>query len=177
MAKFNTPPTAQQEEQIIDFSAFVRKYKRYWWLFLLSLVACISLAFLYLRSAQRVYNVKSVVLISQDDNSGGAGTNLLKSMKLMGQGSKVDDEMVVFSSQELCTQVVKQLKLNRSYIEDKGWFKAERDHYNSSPVEIVAPEEFFDTLTTSLKFKIDVDKNGLVDIESKFRKKKMVDRL
>ena len=175
MAKFNTPPTAQQEEQIIDFSAFVRKYKRYWWLFLLSLVACISLAFLYLRSAQRVYNVKSVVLISQDDNSGGAGTNLLKSMKLMGQGSKVDDEMVVFSSQELCTQVVKQLKLNRSYIEDKGWFKAERDHYNSSPVEIVAPEEFFDTLTTSLKFKIDVDKNGLVDIESKFRKKKMVD--
>ena len=118
MAKFNTPPTAQQEEQIIDFSAFVRKYKRYWWLFLLSLVACISLAFLYLRSAQRVYNVKSVVLISQDDNSGGAGTNLLKSMKLMGQGSKVDDEMVVFSSQELCTQVVKQLKLNRTYIED-----------------------------------------------------------
>ena len=175
MAKFNTPPTAQQEEQIIDFSAFVRKYKRYWWLFLLSLIACISLAFLYLRSAQRVYNVKSVVLISQDDNSGGAGTNLLKSMKLMGQGSKVDDEMVVFSSQELCTQVVKQLKLNRTYIEDKGWFKPERDHYNSSPVEIVAPEEFFDTLTTSLKFKIDVDKSGLVDIESKFRKKKIVD--
>ena len=175
MAKFNTPPTAQQEEQIIDFSAFVRKYKRYWWLFLLSLIACISLAFLYLRSAQRVYNVKSVVLISQDDNGNGAGTNLLKSMKLMGQGSKVDDEMVVFSSQELCTQVVKQLKLNRTYIEDKGWFKADRDHYNSSPVEIVAPEEFFDTLTTSLKFKIDIDKSGLVDIESKFRKKKMVD--
>jgi len=175
MAKFNTPPTAQQEEQIIDFSAFVRKYKRYWWLFLLSLVACISLAFLYLRSAQRVYNVKSVVLISQDDNGNGAGTNLLKSMKLMGQGSKVDDEMVVFSSQELCAQVVKQLKLNRSYIEDKGWFKAKRDHYNSSPVEIVAPEEFFDTLTTSLKFKIDIDKEGKVDIESKFRDKKMVD--
>ena len=31
MAKFNTPPTAQQEEQIIDFSSFIRKYKRYWW--------------------------------------------------------------------------------------------------------------------------------------------------
>ena len=175
MAKFNTPPTAQQEEQIIDFSAFVRKYKRYWWLFLLSLLACISLAFLYLKSAQRVYNVKAVVLISQDDNSTGAGANLLKSMKLMGQGSKVDDEMVVFSSQELCTQVIKQLKLNRTYIEDKGWFKAKRDHYNSSPVEIVAPEEFFDTLSTSLKFKIDVNKEGLVDIKSKYRKKLIVD--
>ena len=83
MAKFNTPPTAQQEEQIIDFSAFVRKYKRYWWLFLLSLIACISLAFLYLRSAQRVYNVKSVVLISQDDNGNGLNRPSAVPMRLL----------------------------------------------------------------------------------------------
>ena len=175
MAKFNTPPTVQQEEQIIDFSAFVRKYKRYWWLFLLSLIACIALAYLYLRTAQPVYNVKSVVLVSQDDNANGAGANLLKSMKLMGQGSKVDDEMVVFSSQELCTQVVKTLKLNRSYIEDMGWFKSDRDHYNSSPVEIVAPEELFDTLSSALKFTIDINRQGLVSIKSKKSNKVIAD--
>ena len=175
MANFNTPPTPQQEEQIIDFGAFVRKYKRYWWLFVLSLIACISLAFLYLKAAQRIYNVKSVVLVAQDDTGAGAGATLLKSMKLMGQGSKVDDEMVVFSSQELCTQVVKQLKLNRSYIEDKGWFKPKRDHYNSSPVEILAPEEFFDTLSSPLKFKIDVNKQGLASIKAEKSKKAIVD--
>ena len=175
MANFNTPPTPQQEEQIIDFGAFVRKYKRYWWLFVLSLIACISLAFLYLKAAQRIYNVKSVVLVAQDDTGAGAGATLLKSMKLMGQGSKVDDEMVVFSSQELCTQVVKQLKLNRSYIEDKGWFKPKRDHYNSSPVEILAPEEFFDTLSSPLKFKIDVNKQGLASIKAVKSKKAIVD--
>ena len=175
MANFNTPPTPQQEEQIIDFGAFVRKYKRYWWLFVLSLIACISLAFLYLKAAQRIYNVKSVVLVAQDDTGAGAGATLLKSMKLMGQGSKVDDEMVVFSSQELCTQVVKQLKLNRSYIEDKGWFKPKRDHYNSSPVEILAPEEFFDTLSSPLKFKIDVNKQGLASIKAEKSKKTIVD--
>ena len=175
MANFNTPPTPQQEEQIIDFGAFVRKYKRYWWLFVLSLIACISLAFLYLKAAQRIYNVKSVVLVAQDYTGAGAGATLLKSMKLMGQGSKVDDEMVVFSSQELCTQVVKQLKLNRSYIEDKGWFKPKRDHYNSSPVEILAPEEFFDTLSSPLKFKIDVNKQGLASIKAEKSKKAIVD--
>ena len=174
MAKFNTPPTAQQEEQIIDFGAFVRKYKRYWWLFLLSLIACISLAFVYLKIAKRVYNVKAVVLVAQDDNGAGAGASLLKSMKLMGQGSKVDDEMVVFSSQELCTQVVKQLKLNRSYIEDKGWFKPERDHYNSSPIEVIAPEEMYDTLS-SVKFKIDVDKAGRANIKATSGKHKLAD--
>ena len=167
MAKINTPPTAQQEEQIIDFGAFLRKYKRYWWLFLLSLIACFAFAFAYLKLATRIYNVKSVVLVAQDDNAAGAGANLLKSMKLMGQGSKVDDEMVVFSSQELCTQVVKQLKLNRSYIEDKGWFKPEKDHYKTSPIEVIAPEEFFDTVSSSLKFIIDVDKQGKVDVVAK----------
>ena len=172
MAKFNTPPTAQQEEQIIDFSAFIRKYKRWWWLFLLSLIACTSLAFAYLKYAKRVYNVKAVVLVAQEDNSAGAGANLLKSMKLMGQGSKVDDEMIVFSSQELCTQVVKQLKLNRSYIEDKGWFKPKKEHYNTSPVEVIAPEEMYDTLS-SIKFKIDVDKQGLADIKVNSGKHKL----
>ena len=171
MAKINTPPNAQQEEQIIDFGAFLRKYKRYWWLFVLSLIACFAFAFAYLKLATRVYNVKAVVLVAQDDNAAGAGANLLKSMKLMGQGSKVDDEMVVFSSQELCTQVVKQLKLNRTYIEDKGWFKPEKDHYNTSPVEVIAPEEFFDTISSSLSFKIDVDKLGKVNVQAKKSKR------
>ena len=166
MAKLNTPPTAQQEEQIVDFSAFIRKYRRYWWLFLLSLLACMALAFAYLKYAKRIYNVKAVVLVAQEDNGAGAGANLLKSMKLMGQGSKVDDEMIVFSSQDLCTQVVKSLKLNRTYTERKPWYMPDRDHYNSSPVEVIAPEEMFDTLTTVLKFKIDLDKQGLATIKA-----------
>ena len=172
MAKLNTPPTTQQEEQIVDFSAFVRKYKRYWWLFLLSLVACISLAFVYLKFAKRIYNVKAVVLVAQEDNGAGAGASLLKSMKLMGQGSKVDDEMIVFSSQELCTQVVKQLGINHSYLEDKGWYKPEKDHYNTSPIEVIAPEEMFDTLS-SVKFKIDLDKTGKANIKATSGKDKL----
>ena len=172
MAKFNTPPTAQQEEQIVDFSAFIRKYRRYWWLFLLSLLACMALAFAYLKYAKRIYNVKAVVLVAQEDNGAGAGANLLKSMKLMGQGSKVDDEMIVFSSQELCTQVVKQLGINHNYLEDKGWYKPEKDHYNTSPIEVIAPEEMFDTLS-SVKFKIDLDKAGKADIKANSGKEKL----
>ena len=156
----------------MDFSAFVRKYKRYWWLFLLSLVACISLAFVYLKFAKRIYNVKAVVLVAQEDNGAGAGASLLKSMKLMGQGSKVDDEMIVFSSQELCTQVVKQLGINHIYLEDKGWYKPEKDHYNTSPIEVIAPEEMFDTLS-SVKFKIDLDKTGKANIKATSGKDKL----
>ena len=101
----------------MDFSAFVRKYKRYWWLFLLSLVACISLAFVYLKFAKRIYNVKAVVLVAQED-------------------------------------------------------KPEKDHYNTSPIEVIAPEEMFDTLS-SVKFKIDLDKTGKANIKATSGKDKL----
>lgn len=161
-----------QEEPTFDFGALFDKYKRYWWLFLLSLIACCCLAWFYIRVATRVYDVKAVVLVAQEDNSSSAGANLLKSMKLMGSGGKVEDEMIVFSSQELCTEVARRLKLNRKYIEDKGWYKPKKDHYGSTPIEVVAPEEMFDTLS-SVSFKIDVDKDGLANIKARAGKEKL----
>lgn len=166
MADNNTITTnhQQQEEQVFDFGAFFDKYKRYWWLFLLSLIACLCLAYYYMRVTNRVYEVNAVVLVAQEDNSSSAGANLLKSMKLMSGGGKVEDEMIVFSSQELCTEVAKRLQLNRTYIEDRGWFKPVKDHYHSTPIEVIAPEEMFDTLS-SVKFKIDVNKQGRANID------------
>ena len=120
--------TIQQEEQVFDFGAFFDKYKRYWWLFVLSLIAFLCLAYYYMKVTNRVYDVNAVVLVAQEDNSSSAGANLLKSMKLMNGGGKVEDEMIVFSSQELCTEVAKRLRLNRSYTEDMGWFKPTKIH-------------------------------------------------
>ena len=37
--------TIQQEEQVFDIGAFFDKYKRYWWLFVLSLIAFLCLAY------------------------------------------------------------------------------------------------------------------------------------
>ena len=165
--------TNQIEEPTLDFGALFDKYKRYWWLFILSLLACACLAYYYVRVTNRVYEVNAVVLVAQEDNSSSAGANLLKSMKLMSGGGKVEDEMIVFSSQELCSEVAKRLKLNRRYIEDKGWFKPVVDHYNNSPIEVIAPEEMFDTLS-SVTFKIDVNKEGLANIKAKSGKTKLI---
>lgn len=169
----NTTTNLPQEEQVLDFGALFDKYKRYWWLFILSLIACLCLAYYYMRVTNRVYDVNAVVLVAQEDNSSSAGANLLKSMKLMGGGGKVEDEMIVFSSQELCTEVARRLKLNRRYIEDKGWFKPQVDHYNNSPIEVIAPDEMFDTLS-SVTFKIDVNKQGKANIKANSGKTKLI---
>lgn len=139
----------------------------------MSLIACLCLAYYYMRVTNRVYDVNAVVLVAQEDNSSSAGANLLKSMKLMSGGGKVEDEMIVFSSQELCTEVARRLKLNRRYIEDKGWFKPQVDHYNNSPIEVIAPDEMFDTLS-SVTFKIDVNKQGKANIKANSGKTKLI---
>ncbi len=156
-----------QKEPIIDFGALFNKYKRYWWMFAISLVACLTMAAFYLKVKLPIYLITSTILVAQDDNGSSAGASLLKSLSLgdIG-GSKVDDEVVVMSSNELCGKMINKLKINRSYIEKKGFMKKE-DHYGDSPIAIDAPDELFDTLSTSLKFKVEIGTDGKANVKVK----------
>jgi len=150
----------------IDFQALVARYKKYWWLLAASFVVCMGLAFLYLKVKKPVFLIVSTVLVDQDNNSSGAGAQLVKSLSLGGGGSRVDDEVVVMGSQELRSQMISRLHLNRSYVERKGFLKSV-DHYGDSPIEIDAPEGVFDTLSVSMVFKVKIDANGRADVTVK----------
>ena len=159
----------EKKEPVIDFAAIIQRYKRYWWLFVLSLVACCTLAVMYLKIKKPVYIVQSIVLIDPEDNNktgmSSMGSSLLKSMAL-GGGSRVEDEIVVMGSQQLRMQMVKELKINRTYIEKRSFFNR-IDHYNDSPIEVDAPETLFDTLAVTLQFKVKTDASGKADIKVK----------
>lgn len=159
----------ESKPPVIDFSAIVQRYKRYWWLFVLSLLACIALAVMYLKVKKPVFLVQSIVLVDPEDNSkpgtASMGSSLLKSMAL-GGGSRVEDEIVVMGSQQLRMQMVKELRLNRAYVERKSFFDRV-DHYNDSPIEVDAPDALFDTLSTSFQFKIKTSADGKADIKVK----------
>ena len=160
----NTPTVAtQQGEKILDFGSIFNKYKRYWWLFVLSLIACIGLSVLFLQYKLPKYLVMSTVLVDQDDDAGSAGASLLKSLSIGGSGASVDDEVVVMGSQDICNKMVKELKLNRLYILRKNILKKE-DLYKNSPIEVDAPDEVFDTLSIGMNFKVTIKEDGKADI-------------
>lgn len=99
----------------------LNKYKRYWWLFALSLILCMGLAAFYLTFKKPVYLVVGKVLVT-DEKSGSTGSAILKSMSLgLGGGSKVDDEVIVMGSQEICGEMINRLKINRRYTEKLGF--------------------------------------------------------
>ncbi len=161
----NNTPTPQGEK-IIDFGSIINKYKRFWWLFVLSLIACIGLAVVYLKYKLPEYLVISTVLVDQDDDAGSAGASLLKSLSIGGGGASVDDEVVVMGSQSICNNMVKELKLNRMYVKRNSLLDRE-DLYRNSPIEIDAPEEVFDTLSVGMSFKVSIKEDGKADIKVK----------
>lgn len=164
----NTIPKRPFKEDKFDLSKILTRNKRYWWLFAVSFVLCISFAFFYLSVKKPVYSITTKVLISQDEDGSSMGASLIKSFGLGGGGSKVDDEIVVMKAMSIKVEMIKQLKLNRSYFSKVGLLK-KIDHYNNSPIEINAPDVLFDTLMSTLKFKIDVT-NGGKDIDVTVKK-------
>lgn len=155
----------KEKDKIVDFSATLARYKRYWWLFAISLVVCLGVAYVYLRYKPNSYLIEATVMVADKDNATGA-SSLLKSLSLGGGGSKVDDEVIVMGSQELCVKMIEQLKLNCRYYEKTGLIR-EKDHYHDSPIELEAPPQFYDTLMTTLNIKVEVDKDGKADIKLK----------
>lgn len=157
---------SQQDEKIIDFGSIVNKYKRFWWLIVLSLIACIGLSVLFLKYKLPKYLVVSTILVDQDDTAGSTGASLLKSLSIGGSGASVDDEVVVMGSQDICNKMVKELKLNRLYVLRKSALNRD-DLYNNSPIEVDAPDEVFDTLSIGMNFRVAIDENGKADIKVK----------
>ena len=155
-----------QGDKIVDFGNIFNKYQRYWWLFALSLVACIGLSILYLKYTLPKYLVISTVLVDQDDDAGSAGASLLKSLSIGGGGASVDDEVVVMGSQEICNKMIKELKINRIYVQRNSPLNRE-ELYKKSPIEIDAPDEVFDTLSIGMTFKISIKEDGKADIKVK----------
>lgn len=164
-------PTDNKDSISIDFGQIWNNNKRYWWLFLLSLLLCGSLAVMYLRVKAPVYLVVSSMLVGQDDNTSksssaaGGSSSMLKSI-FGGSGAKVDNEVIIMASEDIAGKMINELGINRTYYEKTGFLK-KKDHYKTSPIEVDAPTSVFDTLSVSMKFVIDIDKDGKTDVKVK----------
>lgn len=155
--------------EIIDVSQIIELIRRNWWMFAVSLVLCGILGLTYLYVKHSVYSIHAKVLVVYDDGSNLMGSSIMQSLSLGGVGgSTVEDEVLVMGAHSIKSQTIKELKLNRMYYSPNGLLK-KRYYYNDSPIEILAPEELFDTLTVGLKFNIEANAD-LSEIEVSVKK-------
>lgn len=106
---------------LIFVQKFINKAVKLWPWLLVSLTLCISLAFVYYKLGVPIYTTTASILV-QDDKKGTdfGDANLLSDFGLLLNKSSVDNEMEIFKSRSLMTQVVRELQLNiRYFVEGK----------------------------------------------------------
>mgnify|MGYP003303588785 CR=1 FL=1 len=90
----------KESDNDINLPKILGYLRAYWWLFAVSLVVCLLVAFIYLRCATPVYRVSAKVLL-QDSEKGGAvlsPADMLADFGIQGQISNVENEIEVMSS-------------------------------------------------------------------------------
>ena len=96
-----------------------RPYTRYWYWFVLGILITFIGAYIYLRYSTPIYEVQAKVIIKDEKNSSGflelsAIPELGNFMSRYGN-SKIEDEIAIFTSKRLITNVVDDLNLNTVY--------------------------------------------------------------
>ena len=159
----------QNESEIIDIVGLLKTYMSKWYYFVISVIICCGLAFGYTKLKKPVYQVNANVLISQEEDGGGMAS-LGGVADLFGSSGYVEDEVFVISSHSVFKEVAKDLGLYKNRFVKRNLLMKDFK-YNKFPIEIYAKDGIADTLRSLIKFDINVNKEGLVDVEVEAEKK------
>ena len=107
---------------------------RHWPWFILSLVVCMSIATLYLLSAQRVYTRTASILVK---NSGDKSSDIrmIEDLGITNLTTNISDEIVAIHSPAAVYDMVKRLHLDLDYFRP-GFFRDDPLYAESLPVEV-----------------------------------------
>src|SRR5690606_34896412 len=146
------PQVKDSDEQELNLKQIFEQYAFYWKWFVISIIACLFVAFVYLRYAQKVYNTSAKILLQDEKQASGdmAGLAELATMTGMGGSSAafVNDQMEILRSRRLMRKVVDTNRLYLSYFL-KGSIKSAEVMEAQSPLKVVIVEPDHPALDSS----------------------------
>ncbi|SFW65218.1 capsular exopolysaccharide family [Sinomicrobium oceani] len=151
------PPLRPAGDEEINLRDQLDAYLVHWKWFVISVVLCVALAFVYLRYATPQYSVSATIMI-KDDKKGGMMNSELSAFQDIGlfgnMTNSIDNEMEVLRSRTLMENVVKKLGLNVVYY-TKGSIRTS-EAYKSTPVSVnfSLPDSVLHKADTSFTVKI-----------------------
>lgn len=156
----------ESHEEKIDIQELLFKYLIHWPWIAGAVVICLISAWIYLKMSTPVYNISATVLI-KDEKKGGASSQLseLENLGLGGlfsSSENFDNELEVLRSKTLAKEVVQQLNLYISYM-DEDEFPA-RDMYKNSPIQVNLTPQEADRLSESMIVEMVLQSQGGLDV-------------
>lgn len=106
------------------------------WLFVVSIIICLSAAVAYIVVTPPTYTRSASILMKDDSSNSGINSEIFASLGLEGAKTEINDEIFVFTTPKLMEEVVNRLSLDEIYkmkYRDLRWI----DIYHSAPFNVV----------------------------------------
>ena len=159
----------ESKEENIDVKELLFKYLIHWPWFVGAVVACLIAAWVYLHISTPVYNISATVLIKDDKKGGGAGMlSGLESLGLDGMISSsqnIDNEIEVLRSKTIAKEVVEDLGLYISYVDEDEF--PSKNMYKTSPVQVSLTPQEADLLDKPMVVKMALQPQGSINVNVK----------
>ena len=159
----------ESKEENIDVKELLFKYLIHWPWFVGAVVACLIAAWVYLYVSTPVYNISATVLIKDDKKGGSAGMlSGLESLGLDGMISSsqnIDNEIEVLHSKTIAKEVVENLGLYISYMDEDEF--PSRNMYKTSPVQVSLTPQEADLLEKPMIVEMALQPQGSMDVNVK----------
>ena len=137
---------SDSEDTSFDVKIWIIRICKGWYFFVISLVLFMGIAYLQNRSWQPVYRSSALVIIEENKGSGLSGAqSVMQGFGLQKGYRNVNNQIVMFSSQDLIEKVVKRMPQLAVDYYAKGRFKTS-NLYKISPIVIsslyIAPNAY-----------------------------------
>lgn len=145
-----------EEQSTFDFRTIYTIVLLHWQWFVVSILLCLSVAYIYLRYTTPIYQATAKLLIKDDESqSRSYSRNMLASATNLGiisNSTGIDNEMEVLKSSTISEEAVKDLKLYVDY-RLKGRIK---DHlvYKTQPITVDIDAKGLDKLVKPIELEI-----------------------
>ncbi len=147
----------------------IYKYLSKWYWFVLGVIVCLSIAFLYFKITNVKYQVQSTITLRKDKGMAGMfDMPMVEGLGLSNSSSKeVEDEMQVLMSKSVTRHMIKSLGIETEYFKKDGLRYVEL--YPLCPVKLIVPMGYNDTTKVpTIEFTLKQNKDGyVVEFESR----------
>ena len=157
----------EQSEEQVNIQELLFRYLIHWPWFVISIIICIACAWGYLRLTTPIYNISATVLIKDEKKGGGASMSSdLEKMGLEGfvsSSSNVDNEIEVLRSKSLAREVVNNLRLFVTYMDEDEF--PSKELYHTSPVLVSLTHQEADKLPGRMEINMILQPTGALGVQ------------
>ena len=131
---------SEEIEENINIRQLVEQYLYYWKWFVLGIILALTIAIVYIKTAEKKYNVSSKILLNDKDSGAKGDISSMMDQALLGGASlnaEVGDQIDILKSKRLINKVVEKNNLNIKYFDLENIVKKQLSEINS-PLKIIS---------------------------------------